>query len=133
MIDIEAAVYTPIAQAVRSQFSGAYVTGEYVRTPAKFPHVSLVEADNYTSMNRRTSAPEEKFSTVMYEVNVYSNKPSGKKSEARAILKLIDGLMYEQNFTRLSMTPVPNLEDSTIYRLTARYRAETDGENLFRI
>ena len=133
MIDIEAAVYTPIAQAVRTEFPGANVTGEYVRVPAGFPHISIVEADNYTSIAKEDTSLTEKYSTVMYEVNVYSNKQSGKKTEARSILKLIDGMMFERNFTRLSMTPVPNMEDSTIYRLTARYRAETDGTKLYRI
>lgn len=133
MKDIEAAVYTQIAQAVRTEFPGSYVTGEYVRKPAKFPHVSLVESDNYISIGHMDTNTGETYSTVMYEVNVYSNKQGGKKSEARAILKLIDGMMYGMNFTRIAMTPVPNLEDSTIYRITARYRAETDGENLFRI
>lgn len=79
------------------------------------------------------TSESEKYSTVMYEVNVYSNKASGKKSEARAILKLIDGMMYDLNFTRIATTPVPNLEDSTIYRITARYRAETDGTTMYRI
>lgn len=132
MIDIEAMVYTPIAQAVRTEFPGSNVTGEYVRVPAGFPHISLVEADNYTSVGEMDTSAVEKYATVMYEVNVYSNKQVGKKSEAREILGLIDGMMYERNFTRIAMTPVPNLEDSTIYRLTARYRAETDGTNMFR-
>lgn len=69
----------------------------------------------------------------MYEINVYSNKVGTKKSEAKAIMQLIDGMMYERNFTRIALTPVPNLEDATIYRLTARYRAETDGTNIYRI
>lgn len=132
MIDIEAAVFTPIAQAVRAQFPGTDVKGEYVRTPAKFPHVSIVESDNYTSVRHRDTSAREKYATVMYEVAVYSNK-GDKKTEARTILKVIDDMMAERNFTRIAMTPVPNMEDASIYRLVARYRAETDGENLFRI
>lgn len=133
LIDIENQVFTPIAQAVRGQFAGAFVTGEYVKAPAKFPHISIVESDNYMTARRLDSGNAEKYSTLMYEVNVYSNKTSGKKSECRAIMALIDGMMYGFNFTRLSMTPVPNLEDATIYRITARYRAETDGEKIYRI
>lgn len=131
--DIESLVFTPIAQAVRDEFSGANVTGEYVRNPSTFPHVSIVESDNYTTISHRDSGAEEKYATIMYEVNVYSNKTSGKKSECRAILSLIDQMMYERNLIRIAMTPVPNLEDATIYRLTARYRAETDGTNIYRI
>ena len=133
MIDIENQVFTPIAQEVRSQFTGAFVTGEYVKAPHAFPHVSIVEADNYTSLNHRDNATTEKYGTIMYEVNVYSNKQSGKKTECKQIMELIDSMMFARNFTRLSLTPVPNMEDSTIYRLTARYRAETDGTRIFRI
>ena len=133
MNDIESQVFTPIAQAIRAGYAGAFVTGEYVKAPSNFPHVSIVESDNYMSIGHRDTSDAERYSTVMYEINVYSNKTSGKKSEAKAIMGLIDHMMYARNFTRLSLTPVPNMEDATIYRLTARYRAETDGTNLYRI
>ena len=133
MNDIENQVYTPIAQEVRSRFSNAFVTGEYIKAPSKFPHISIVEVDNYTSYRHMDTAATEAYSTVMYEVNVYSNKTAGKKTECRQIMELIDSMMYARNFTRLSLTPVPNLEDATIYRITARYRAETDGTNIYRV
>lgn len=133
MIDVENEVYTPIAKALRQEFQGIDVSGEYVRNPSKFPHVSIVESDNYVSANRIDGYGEEKFATIMYEVNVYSNKVGTKKAECKAILDKIDRLFYGRNFRRLSRTPVPNLEDASIYRLTARYRAETDGTNLYRI
>lgn len=135
MISIEADVYSPIAQAVRENYPGTFVSSEYVRAPAKnqMPHVSIVESDNYVSIGHLDTSATERYSTIMYEVNVYSNKQSGKKSEAKEIMGLIDHMMYARNFTRLSLTPVPNLEDATIYRLTARYRAETDGTYIYRI
>lgn len=132
MIDVESKVYTPIAVALRDAFSGIFVSGEYVKVPSSFPHVSLVEMDNYTSADRLDTADEERFSTLMYEVNVYSNKTSGKKSECKKIIGFIDNLMYKMNFKRLSLAPVPNMDDATIYRMTARYRVETDGENFYR-
>lgn len=132
MIDVESKVYTPIVVALRDAFSGIFVSGEYVKAPSSFPHVSLVEMDNYTSADRLDTADEERFSTLMYEVNVYSNKTSGKKSECKKIIGFIDDLMYKMNFKRLSLAPVPNMDDATIYRMTARYRVETDGENFYR-
>jgi len=132
MIDVESKVYTPIAVALRDAFSGIFVSGEYVKAPSSFPHVSLVEMDNYTSADRLDTADEERFSTLMYEVNVYSNKTFGKKSECKKIIGFIDDLMYKMNFKRLSLAPVPNMDDATIYRMTARYRVETDGENFYR-
>lgn len=133
MNDIENQVFTPIAQAVRAEFPGAFVTGEYVRAPSNFPHISITESDNYMTTQHLDSSGTERLSTVMYEINVYSNRASGKKSEARAIMQLIDGMMYDLNFIRIAMVPVPNLEDATIYRLTARYRAETDGTRIYRV
>ena len=132
MIDIESQVYTPIATALRSEFPDISVSSEYVRSPEQFPHVTLIESDNYITLEHLDSSDAEKLVTMMYEVNVYSNKAVGKKSECRAIMRLIDSMMYSMNFTRLSLAPIPNMDDATIYRMTARYRAETDGEILHR-
>ena len=51
---------------------------------------------------------------------------------ALAQAKAIDEKMFSMNFRRLAFTPVPNLEDATIYRIIARYSAATDGENFYR-
>lgn len=130
MIDIESKIYTPIAAAVRSAFPGISVSGTYVKAPSEFPFVSIVEADNYTSHLDNSST--EKYATLMYEINVYSNKGVSRKSECNRILDVIDTLMYRMNFTRITKSPVPNMENASIYRLTARYRVETDGTNLYR-
>lgn len=132
MIDIEKLVYTPIADALRKRFKGIAVSGEYVNAPPKFPYVSIIEQDNYTSANRLDSSDREKFSTLMYEVNVYSDKAGSKKAVCREIMGVIDEMLCKRNFIRLSLSPVPNMENGTIYRLTARYRAETDGETIYR-
>lgn len=131
MIDIENQIYTPIAKALRNKFSGIIVSGEYINAPPDFPYVSIVEQDNYTTQAHMDSGSAE-FSTLMYEVNVYSNKSVGKKVACREIITFIDNLMYSKNFRRISLSPVPNMENATIYRLVARYKAETDGTNLYR-
>ena len=127
MIDVESQIYTPIAEALRAQFPGILVSGEYVNAPTRFPYVSLVEQDNYT-----TEAHMDSVDTLMYEVNVYSDKAGGKKSVCRKIMRFVDDLMYAKNFRRISLSPVPNLENATIYRLVARYKSETDGTTLYR-
>ena len=108
------------------------MSGEYVKAPSAFPHVSIVEQDNYPTLEHLSTSDKELFATLMYEVNVYSNKSTSKKSQCRNIMKVIDDLMYQRNFTRISLSPIPNLENASIYRLVARYRAETDGTNLYR-
>lgn len=132
MIDVEKEVYTPIAKALRAAFPDVTVSGSYVHAPSSFPHVSIVEQDNFATREHLDSAQREKFATVMYQVDVYSDKADTKKTQCRKMMALIDEMMYAMNFTRLSLSPVPNMENASIYRLTARYRAETDGTTLYR-
>ena len=132
MIDIENEVFTRLAEPLREQYPGIFVSGEYVRAPASFPHVSIVQGDNFTPRERSDSALTEKYSVVTFDVDVYSNKQTGKKSQCKAIMRTIDELFFRMNFRRLVLTPIPNLEDATIYRLTAQYTAETDGNYFYR-
>lgn len=131
MKDIENDVFNAVATATRAEFPGIYMVGEYLPVPASLPAVMLYEADNYVVQAGSTTAIED-FARVMYAVSVFSNKTSGKKSEAKAIADFIDGQMTALGFTRISRMQVPNLADSTIYRLEARYEAvvgegQTDG------
>jgi len=121
MIDIENQVFNTVANALRSQFSGISVYGEYVETPSSFPSVSLVEDDNsepelFTSLSRE----HETVSDLMYTANVYSNKTSGKKAQAKSIMDVIDNEMHRMGFIRTMRNQLPNV-DRTIYRITARY------------
>lgn len=122
MIDIENEVFANIATELRSQFPHINVSGEDVRTPSSFPCVSIVEADNYTVKNTRDSVNGENHANLMYEVNVYSNKTSGKKSECKEILSIIDEIFLGMGFTRTMKNPV-TMDDATIYRMISRYTA----------
>lgn len=130
--NLTAKIFDPIATALREQFNGIYVTGEYVDAPPQFPAVSIIEADNYLDYEKASSKADEEYSIIMYEVEVFTNLPSGKQKQARDILEFIDAILYDLNFIRLSAMPVPNMANTSIYRLVARYRAETDGTTLYR-
>lgn len=130
MIDCENEVYTRNARVLREKFPGINLAGEYVKAPSSFPHVSITQSDNSAVSERMTGSAE--MTQVMFEINVYSNKTDGKKTECKAIMKVIDDVMFRMNFKRLALTPVPNLEDATIYRMVARYRAMTDGQYFYR-
>lgn len=127
MIDVENEVFTEIAKAVRTAHPGVYVTGEYVRTPPSFPCVSIEEKDNSPLQRTQTSTSIENHATLVYEVNVYSNKKSGKKSECRAISATIDDAFARIGFCRRMLNPIPNLEEASIYRITGRYQAVVDN------
>ena len=121
MITIENEIFTAIASAVRSTYPGAYVVGEYVKSPSKFPCVSIVEVDNSTYDKTQTSGCFENHANVTYEVNIYSNKTSGKKSECKNIASLIDNEFATLGLSRTMLQPIPNTDDATIYRMTGRY------------
>ena len=123
MIDIENEVFDRVATRVREQFPDIFMVGEYVSSPSSFPAASLLEMENTVREDTIDSGSNENHANVMYEANVYSNKTTGKKSECKAIIALIDQEMLALGFVRSSLTPVPNMNDSTIYRMVGRYRA----------
>ena len=129
MIDIESAVFNAVATKVREVYPDIFMVGEYVKSPPSFPAVSLMEMDNSTRIETIDSGSDENHVNVMYEVNVYSNKTVGKKSECKAIVALIDEEMLAMGFSRSTLTPVPNENDSTIYRMVGRYRAAVSYNN----
>ena len=123
MIDYENEIFTAVAMVVRAKYPDIYMVGEYVKTPPKFPFVSLVEMDNQTYQRTEDSGSSENHASVMYEVNIYSNKTVGKKTECKEIAAVIDEQMLALGFARTMLQPIPNLDDATIYRMVGRYSA----------
>ena len=130
MIDCENEVYTRIARVLRDKFPGINIAGEYVNAPSSFPHVSITQSDNSVVSEQMTGSAE--MAQVMFEINIYSNKADGRKTECKSIAKVIDDVMFKMNFKRMALTPSPNMEDATIYRIVARYRVMTDGKYFYR-
>lgn len=122
MIDIENEVFTVISQKVLARFPRATLYPELVLTPSKFPCVCAEEIDNFTVTRTLDSRIGEHHANVTHEVNVYSNKASGKKAECKAIMKIVDSVYMEFGFVRTMLMPTPT-NDHTKYRLTARYKA----------
>ena len=129
MINVENIVFDRVVTRVREVFPDIYMTGEYVKAPPSFPAASLVEMDNSTRVETIDSGSNENHANVMYEVNVYSNKACGKKTECKEIIALIDEEMLSMGFARSTLTPVPNENDSTIYRMVGRYRAAVSADH----
>lgn len=136
MIDIENIVFDRLAKAVRTLYSGASVYGEYVETPATFPCVTIVEADNNVLQRTRDLDKNEHYANLMYEINIYTNDTTAKKSKAKSIAAVIDDEMSAMLFTRTFRGQTPNI-DRTIYRITLRYSGvvsepkEVDGKILY--
>ena len=123
MIDFNNEVFTNVATAVRNEHLGTTVTGEYTRSPSKFPTVTLDETQNVMVDNLEDSSNAEKFAGVTYRLQVFSNKQIGKKAEAREIFATADAEMRRMGFRRVTYTTTPEIYDSTIYCITATYEA----------
>ena len=123
MIACENEIFAQVAGIVRQTYPDIYITGAYVRAPARFPCVSIEEKNNAVWRNSRDSGAIENAVAVMYEVNVYSNLKNGKKDECKAITAVVDEAMEKLGFTRTMLNPLPNQADATIYRMTGRYQA----------
>lgn len=127
MIDIEDDIFDEVSEKVYAAFEkkcpDLLMMSEYVKSPSSFPFISLVEIDNATFRNTQSTDGNENHVAVTYELNVYSNKTSGKKTECKALAGFIDEILLGMNFTRTMLEPVPNQDEATIYRMLGRYRA----------
>ena len=131
MTNIFNEMFTDIANPVRIAFPGTFVTGERVPVPAKFPCVAVIEADNYEDRRSIDNSGVERLTVLMYEITVFSNKQTGKRSQCIEILDLIDGIMKRKNASRIARVEGYFDSESTIYTIQARYRLKTDGTYLY--
>ena len=123
MIDFMNEIFTPVANSVRNDYPKATIIGEYTRQPSKLPCVTLDETSNVMVESLVDSSDVENFARLTYRLQVFSNKQSGKKAEARAIFRTADGVMRRLGFRRVSYTTTPEIYESTVYSITATYEA----------
>lgn len=122
MINIENQIVTLVANKLTETYKNIEVSSEEDRVPSTFPFVSIIETDNYSYNSTVDSGSNENHVNVTYEVNVYSNKTSGKKSQAKKIMSIVDETLLNLGFSRNTLTPI-SMSDATICRYTARYGA----------
>lgn len=129
MLDIESSVFDIVATAFSSKYPNGSRYGEIPQTPASFPCLTLVEADNAVYEDSITAGNVENHSQLMYEVNVFSNKEIGAKQEAKDIMHLVDKTLSSLGFIRQFCEQTRNAENR-IYRMTARYRGVVGRDNI---
>jgi hypothetical protein len=123
MIDFNNEIFQTVATATRNNHIGVTVIGEYTRQPSKFPLVAIDETRNVMVEQLEDSSHEENYAGVTYRLQVFSNKQSGKRAEARAIFTTADTEMRKMGFRRVTYTTTPEIYESTIYSITATYEA----------
>lgn len=130
MIDFQNEIFTIVATDVRSNHADVTVTGEYIRSPSKFPTVTLDEIENVTVDELVDSSDVEKYVGLGYRLQVFSNKVGGKKAEARAIFATADNAMRRLGFRRVAYSTTPEIYESTIYSIMATYEAIIDAKGM---
>ena len=130
MIDYSNEIFNTVAIPVRAKHEGVKVIGEYTRQPSAFPTVTLDETRNVTVTRLEDSSNKENYAGLTYRLQVFSNKTSGKKAEARAIFATADSVMLGLGFRRITYTTTPEIYESTIYSITATYEAIIDANGV---
>ena len=120
MIDIESKVITDVKTALAIDYPNLPVYSTVMPIPEKFPCACVEEIDNYVCKDAMTTSRIENVAEVTYEVNVYSNKKTGRKAEAKAIFQIIDTTLSDMGFIREYTKPV-SLDNGTVYQYIARY------------
>ena len=127
MVNIENIIYSDLADALKAEFPEISMNSEYAATPPKFPHCSFYEISNVPAPEYQTTESVENYSVIDFGLEVYSNKTSGKKAEAKAIATFANNYLQENyKLIRTVFQPIDNMANSTIYRYTGRYRTYLD-------
>ena len=122
MIDIENIVVNKVIEELTNVFENITVSSEETKVPASFPAVFILEKSNTIYLDSRDEN-KENHANIMIQTDIYDNDISNKKSNCKAIAARLDEVMQSMGFTRTMCEPIANLEDATIYRITARYTA----------
>lgn len=128
MINKHNELFTRVRTAVIAAYPSASVEAEYVNEPSSFPHVSFEVLDMDPAYLENT--PNEKYTRIVLEINVYSNKRSGALSEAFDIAELISSELLLCNMRRTLCQTLRNLANNSIKRLVLRFEGTAD-ENYF--
>lgn len=122
MITLENQVTNAIDEELETSYPGTFVTAGYIRSSSKFPCVQVVEIDSRVLERASTLSTIEVMATIVIEINFFSNKTTGKKEECRKLASITDEVMEGLGFMRTMLSPTPNYEDATVYRMTGRWQ-----------
>lgn len=126
---IEQEIQTLIFTAVRNDYSNCVITNATIAAPSKFPCLGVVLSDNGTTQSMRDSSGEDNYHDITIRVDVWSNLTNGKQAEAEGIMNIVRGVVLPLNFRQVSCRPTSDINNATVYRLTAEFTATVDADN----
>ena len=118
------AVYSQVANAIRSAFPSAYCTSRYVPQPAKFPSCYIREIDR----NRPIQFTQLDFQDVQwesaFEIQVVSSKANTAASEAYAIMDVARAAFSDLYYREFQETTI---DGGDLFTVIARFRRVIGG------
>ena len=129
MIDCEIKVFNFVHPAVSKLCAKNRFLSTQIISYTDLPAASLFELDNRTVQYRQTTALDEEYSWVTYQLDVVAKT----KDKCRKIFMAADEKMLQLNFRRVSATYITYPDNTEIVRYVARYEAVVDKSgNLYR-
>ena len=125
MIDVENLVFDTVFNSVRTVYSNLHVSKGFIEETETFPCIVVRETNNVPLARTNTDACAENYSTLTYQIEVYSDKADEQRSECRELLKLVDEIMQGMKFKRTYMSEPLNIK-RTIFRQYARFTVIVD-------
>ena len=86
-------------------------------TPSEFPTVAVEQIDMPDAA--RDLENDENGVTSVMQIQVFSNK---SLTEARNVMGIVCDAMRRMGYARTFMEPLPNMSDTKIFRMSARFR-----------
>lgn len=129
VFEIEQEIQTLIFNAVLTDYKNCVITNATIAAPSKFPCLGVVLSDNGTTQSMRDSSGEDNYHDITIRVDVWSNKTNGKQAEAEGIMNIVRGVVLPLNFRQVSCRPTSDINNATVYRLTAEFTATVDADN----
>lgn len=129
VFEIEQEIQTLIFNAVLTDYENCVITNATIAAPSKFPCLGVVLSDNGTTQSMRDSSGEDNYHDITIRVDVWSNKTNGKQAEAEGIMNDVRGILLPLNFRQVSCRPTSDINNATVYRLTAEFTATVDADN----
>ena len=110
MIDFSNEIFTHIFNKIKEKHGKKVkVIGEHVDIPDSFPCVTVDEIKN---IPYKLDSGAQKYASITYRVQVFSNKQTGKRAEAREIYKTVSDTLYELNLIGKTYRTSPDLYNS---------------------
>ena len=128
IVDITNEILTDL----KTTITDAKVLSSYQPTTTSFPVIVCEETDNVSDDNTKDSSGFT-HCKITLSVEIYTNGPN-RMSNAKTLRGAVDSILSDKyGLSRISQRPIPNFNDSDIYRYQISYVGSVDkNKKIFR-